>query len=110
MQKFITQGQHSCTLKPEVKSDVQYTRQWVERYPRISFKKLKPAVIQQLLDASNSEEAENAVYRITTQAYHKIRRDNALDPNTEPVKVHSIHAVALLKKTRNPTISLEVFI
>ena len=59
-------GQHSCSLKPEVKSDVEYTKQWVERHPGISFKKLKSVVIQQLLDAGDSDEAENAAYQITT--------------------------------------------
>ena len=67
-------GQHTCTLKPEVISDVEYTKQWVERHPGISFKKLKSVVIQQLLDAGDSEEAENAAYQITTQGISQIKK------------------------------------
>ena len=103
-------GQHTCTLKPEVKSDVEYTtKQWVERHPGISFKKLKSVVIQQLLDAGDSEEAENAAYRITTQAYHKLRRQNAPDADTEPVKVHSIRVVVTLKKTSDNIDPFHIF-
>ena len=102
-------GQHSCSLKPEVKSDVEYTKQWVERHPGISFKKLKSVVIQQLLDAGDSEEAENAANRITTQAYHKLRRQNAPDPDSEPVKVHSIRAVVTLKKTSDKIDPFHIF-
>ena len=102
-------GEHTCTLKPEVKSDIEYTKQWVERYPGVSFKRLKSAVIQHLLDAGDSEEAENAAYRITTQAYHKVRRDMAADPDKEPVEVQSIRAVALLKKTSDKIDPLHIF-
>ena len=102
-------GEHNCTLKPEVKSDTEYTKHWVERYPGVSFKKLKSAVIQHLLDSGDSEEAENAAYRITTQAFHKIRRDMAGDPDTEPVEVQSIRAVALLKKTSDKIDPLHIF-
>ena len=102
-------GEHNCTLKPEVKSDTEYTKHWVERYPGVSFKKLKSTVIQHLLDSGDSEEAENAAYRITTQAFHKIRRDMAGDPDTEPVEVQSIRAVALLKKTSDKIDPLHIF-
>ena len=102
-------GGHNCTLKPEVKSDTEYTKQWVERYPGVRFKKLKSAVIQHLLDSGDSEEAQNAAYRITTQAYHKIRRDMAADPDAEPVEVQSIRAVALLKKTSDKIDPLHIF-
>ena len=102
-------GEHNCTLKPKVKSDTEYTKHWVERYPGVSFKKLKSAVIQHLLDSGDSEEAENAAYRITTQAFHKIRRDMAGDPDTEPVEVQSIQAVALLKKTSDKIDPLHIF-
>ena len=102
-------GHHDCTLKAEVKSDVEYTRQWVERYPGISFKKLKSVVIQELIDSGAAEEAQNAAYRITTQAYHKIRRDMAPDADTEPVKAHSIRAVAHLKKTSDKIDPFHIF-
>ena len=102
-------GEHNCTLKPEVKSDTEYTKQWVERYPGVSFKKLKSAVIQHLLDSGDSEEAQNAAYRITTQAFHKLRRDMAGDPDTEPVQAHSMRAVALLKKTSDKIDPLHIF-
>ena len=92
-----------------MKSDVQYTKQWVERHPGISFKKLESVVIQQLLDAGDSEEAKNAAYQIMTQAYHKLRRQNAPDPDTEPVKVHSICAVVTLKKTSDNIDPFHIF-
>lgn len=91
-------GEHNCTLKPEVKSDVDYTAKWVERYPGISFKQLKSAVIQHLLDSGDHEEAENAAYRITTQAYRKVKRDMAHDIQGELVQTQSMEAVAILKK------------
>ena len=92
-----------------MKSDVEYTKQCIERHPGISFKKLKSVVVQQLFDVGDSEEAENAAYQIMTQAYHKLRRQNAPDADTEPVKVHSIHVVVTLKKTSDNIDPFHIF-
>ena len=91
-------GKHNCTLQPEVVSDVEYTTKWVQRYPGITYKELKLAVIQHLLDTGNSEEAENAAYRITTQALRKGKRDMAVDTPEQHVETQSLEAVAELKK------------
>ena len=45
-----------------------------------------------------SEEAENAAYRITTQAYRKIKRDMAMEITEQHVETQSLEAVAELKK------------
>ena len=79
-------------------SDVEYTAKWVQRYPGITYKELKSAVIQHLLDTGNSEEAENAAYRITTQAFRKVKRDMAVDTPEQHVETQSLEAVAELKK------------
>ena len=91
-------GKHNCTLQPEVVSDVEYTAKWVQRYPGITYKELKSAVIQHLLDTGNSEEAENAAYRITTQTFRKVKRDMAVDTPKQHVETQSLEAVAELKK------------
>ena len=91
-------GKHNCTLQPEVVSDVEYTTKWVQRYPGITYKELKSAVIQHLLDTGNSEEAENAAYRITTQVFRKVKRDMAVDTPEQHVETQSLEAVAELKK------------
>ena len=91
-------GKHNCTLQPELMSDINYTSRWVQRYPGISYKELKSAVIQHLLDTGNPEEAEKAAYRITTQAYRKVKRDMAVDTPEQHVETQSLEAVAELKK------------
>ena len=91
-------GKHNCTLQPELMSDINYTSRWVQRYPGISYKELKSAVIQHLLDTGNPEEAEKAAYRITTQAYRKVKRDMAVDIPKQHVETQSLEAVAELKK------------
>ena len=91
-------GKHNCTLQPELMSDIDYTSRWVQRYPGISYKELKSAVIQHLLDTGNPEEAEKAAYRITTQAYRKVKRDMAVDTPQQHVETQSLEAVAELKK------------
>ena len=91
-------GKHNCTLQPELMSDIDYTSRWVQRYPGISYKELKSAVIQHLLDTGNPEEAEKAAYRITTQAYRKVKRDMAVDKPEQHVETQSLEAVAELKK------------
>ena len=91
-------GKHNCTLQPEVMSDVEYTAKWVQRYPSITYKELKSAVIQHLLDTGNSQEAKNAAYRITTQAFRKVKRDMAVDTPEQHVETQSLEAVAELKK------------
>ena len=63
-----------------------------------TYKELKSAVIQHLLDTGNSEEAENAAYRITTQAFRKVKRDMAVDTPEQHVETQSLEAVAELKK------------
>ena len=91
-------GKHNCTLQPELMSDIDYTSRWVQRYPGILYKELKSAVIQHLLDTGNPEEAEKAAYRITTQAYRKVKRDMAVDTPEQHVETQSLEAVAELKK------------
>ena len=77
---------HNCTLQPELMSDIDYTNRWGQRYPGISYKELKSAVIQHLLDTGNPEETEKAAYRITTQAYRKVKRDMAVDTAKQHVE------------------------
>ena len=100
-------GNHNCTLQPEVISDVEYTTRWVQRYPGIMYKELKLAVIQYLLDIGNLEEAENATYRITIQAYRK--RDMAIDTPEQHVETQSLEAAAELKKGSDKIVPLHIY-
>ena len=34
-------GTHNCKLQPETNDDVDFTRQWVRKYPGLSYKQLK---------------------------------------------------------------------
>ena len=90
-------------------SDVEYTAKWVQRYPGITYKELKSAVIQHLLDTGNSEEAENAAYRITTQAFRKVKRDMAVDTPEQHVETQSLKAVAELKKGSDKIDPLHIY-
>ena len=102
-------GKHNCTLQREVVSDVKYTAKWVQRYPGITYKELKSAVIQHLLDTGNSEEAENAAYRITTQAFRKVKREMAVDTSEQHVETQSLKAVAELKKGSDKIDPLHIY-
>ena len=102
-------GKHNCTLQPELVSDIDYTTRWVQRYPGISHKELKSAVIQHLLDTGNPEEAEKAAYRITTQAYRKVKRDLAVDTPEQHVETQSLEAVAELKKGSDQLDPLHIY-
>ena len=61
-------GSHKCTLKPETSDNASYTKQWVLKYPGMSFKDLKSTVIRYLLDQGDNEGAEQAAYKITNNA------------------------------------------
>ena len=72
-------------------------------------KELKSAVIQHLLDTGNSKEAENAAYRITTQAFRKVKRDMAVDTPEQHVETQSLEAVAELKKGSDNIYPLHIY-
>ena len=103
-------GKHNCTLQPELMSDIDYTSRWVQRYSGISYKELKSAVIQHLLDTGNPQEAEKAAYRISTQAYRKVKRDMAVDTPEQHVETQSLEAVAELKKGSDLIDPLHIYI
>ena len=68
-------GTHNCKLQPETNDDVDFTRQWVRKYPGLSYKQLKSTVIQFLIESGDNESAEQAAYRITNRAYRKNRKE-----------------------------------
>ena len=70
---------------------------------------MKSAVIQHLLDTGNPEEAEKAAYRITTQAYRKVKRDLAVDTPEQHVETQSLEAVAELKKGSDQLDPLHIY-
>ena len=61
-------GTHKCCLKPGTSDDIANTKQWVPKYPGISYKNLKSSVIKYLLGQGDNEGAEKAAYRITNKA------------------------------------------
>ena len=91
-------GEHNCKLQPETNDDVEFTRQWVKKYPGLSYKQLKSTVIQFLVESGDNESAEQAAYRITNRAYKKNRREQGLTVDDTPVSTQSIEAVAEVKK------------
>ena len=102
-------GQHNCKLQPETNDDVEFTRKWVNKYPGMSFKKLKTTVIQFLVESGDNEAAEQAAYRITNRAYKKNRRDQGLTVDETPVSTQSIEAVAEVKKGSDKLDKLHIF-
>ena len=102
-------GKHECTLRPEVVSDLDYTAKWIQRYPGVTYKDLKSTAIQSLLDAGDAEEAENAAYRITTQAFRKIKRGMNVDPEGQQVETQSLEAVAILKRSSDKIDPLHIY-
>ena len=102
-------GKHTCTLQPELVSDIEYTIKWVQRLPGIVYKELKSAVIQHLLDSGDPEEAENAAYHIMTQAYRKIKRDIAMEITEQHVETQSLEVVAELKKGSDTIDPLHIY-
>ena len=91
-------GSHKCTLKPETSDNASYTKQWVLKYPGMSFKDLKSTVIRYLLDQSDNEGAEQAAYKITNNAYKANVRQHGIQVLDMEVSTQSIEAVAELKK------------
>ena len=91
-------GSHKCTLKPETSDNACYTKQWVLKYPRMSFKDLKSTVIRYLLDQGDNEGAEQAAYKITNNAYKANVRQHGIQVLDMEVSTQSIEAVAELKK------------
>ena len=63
-------------------------------------------MIQHLLDSGDPEEAENAAYHITIQAYRKMKRDMAMEITEQHVETQSLEAVAELKKGSDNVIRL----
>ena len=102
-------GKHECTLRPEVVSDLDYTAKWIQRYPGVTYKDLKSTVIQSLLDAGDAEEAENAAYGITTQAFRKIKTGMNVDPGGQQVETQSLEAVAILKRSCDKIDPLHIY-
>ena len=50
------------------------------------------------MDSGDSKEAESAAYRITSQAFRKLKRDKKAEQNPDQVETQSLEAVAELKK------------
>ena len=65
-------GTHNCKTQPETNDDVDFTREWVKKYPGLSYKQLKSTVNQFLIESGDNEGTEQAVYRITNRVYRKI--------------------------------------
>ena len=61
------------------------------------------------MDSGDPEEAENAAYRITTQAYQKIKRDMAMEITEQHVETQSLEAVAELKKGSDTIDPLHIY-
>ena len=91
-------GTHNCTLQQEVTSDLEFTKKWIERYPGLNFRDLRSQVIQQYLDSGDSKEAEQAAYRITDQAFRKIKRTMKAESPLDLVEVQSLEAVGHVKE------------
>ena len=88
-------GKHKCQLQPDAVTDASYTRKWVEKFPGLSFSDLKTKVIQHHLDNRDINAAEEASYKISQQAYRKIRRE--VEDFTTDVDTHSFQAVTDVK-------------
>ena len=91
-------GTHNCTLQQEVTSDLEFTKKWIERYPGLNFRDLRSQVIQQYLDSGDSKEAEQAAYRITDQAFRKIKRTMKAESPLDLVEVQSLEAAGHVKE------------
>ena len=91
-------GHHTCELQPDVQSDVQYTKKWVEKFPGQSFKSMKTSVITQLIDENRLEEAETAAYRLSARAYRSVKKEIRNEFNPEEVSTQSLEAVQILKE------------
>ena len=89
---------HNCKLQPETNDDVDFTRQWVRKYPGLSYKQLKSTVIQFLIESGDNESAERAAYRITNRTYRKNRREQGITVDDVYVSTQSIEAVVEAKK------------
>ena len=90
-------GNHTCCLQQEV-SDLDFTKKWIERYPGHNFRDLRSEVIQQYLDSGDSTEAEQAAYRITDQAFRKIKQSIKSESDMDKVEVQSLEAVGLVNE------------
>ena len=91
-------GNHSCCLQQEVISDLDFTKKWIERYPGLNFRDLRSEVIQHYLDSGDSKEAEQSAYRLTDQAFRKIKRSIKAESQMDKVEVQSLEAVGLVKE------------
>ena len=91
-------GNHQCCLQQEVVSDLDFTKKWIERYPGLNFRDLRSEVIQHYLDSGDSTQAEQAAYRITDQAFRKIKRSIKSESDMDKVEVQSLEAVGLVKE------------
>ena len=102
-------GSHKCTLKPETSDNASYTKQWVLKYPGMSFKDLKSTVIRYLLDQGDNEGAEQAAYKITNNAYKANVRQHGIQVLDMEVSTQSIEAVAELKKGSDKLDPLHIY-
>ena len=91
-------GYHECELKQEVANDRDYTKEWVKKYPGLSFRDLKTTVIQTFLDDHNTLGAKMAAERITYRAYRSCKHTLRLESDSAEVSTQSIEAVVELKK------------
>ena len=91
-------GYHECELKQEVANDRDYTKEWVKKYPGLSFRDLKTTVIQTFLDDHNTLGAKMAAERITYRAYRSCKHTLRLESDSAEVSTQSIEAVMELKK------------
>ena len=102
-------GTHNCKLQPETNDDVDFTRQWVGKYPGLSYKQLKSTVIQFLIESGDNESAEQAAYRITNRAYRKNRREQGITVDDVYVSTQSIEAVVEAKKGSDQLDKFHIF-
>ena len=90
-------GEHKCQLQPDAVTDTSYTKKWAEKFPGLSFSDLKTKVIQHHLDNRDIDAAEEASYKISQQAFRKIKRE--VEEFAEQVDTQSLAAVTEVKKS-----------
>ena len=90
-------GKHKCELQPDAVTHASYTKKWVEKFPGLPFSDLKTKVIQYHLDNRDIDSAEEASYKISQQAFRKVKRE--VEDFCQEVDTHSFPAVTDVKKS-----------
>ena len=83
-------GYHECELKQEVANDREYTKDWVKKYPGLSFRDLKTTVIQTFLDDANPLGAKNGSRADNIQSIQELQTQPQ-GRNRYPRSQHSVH-------------------